>query len=232
MSQDSKASSYQPPSKKRPQDENDGLTEKDQPNRETIFNDPVHGSITLNPLLLSIIDTPQFQRLRYIKQLGAFYWVYQGACHNRFEHSIGTAYLCGKFIRCLQDKHKDLISKKDVHCVEVAGLCHDMGHGPFSHVFDKQYRNMVAESSDWTHEEGSCDMFDYMLRNNSVVREKFQTLGLDEKLVKDLIMGKDPRGKDDKVETLNTTTRKWGNGFFMKLFPTSGMELTATSLTI
>lgn len=54
-----------------------------------VFNDPIHGHIELHPLLIKIIDTPQFQRLRNIKQLGGTYFVFPGASHNRFEHSIG-----------------------------------------------------------------------------------------------------------------------------------------------
>lgn len=54
-----------------------------------VFNDPIHGHIEMHPLLVRIIDTPQFQRLRYIKQLGGTYYVFPGASHNRFEHSLG-----------------------------------------------------------------------------------------------------------------------------------------------
>ena len=54
-----------------------------------VFNDPIHGHIELHPLMVKIIDTPQFQRLRHIKQLGGAYYVFMGASHNRFEHSIG-----------------------------------------------------------------------------------------------------------------------------------------------
>ena len=54
-----------------------------------VFNDAVHGHIALHPLCVRIIDTPEFQRLRDIKQLGGTYFVYPGAAHNRFEHSIG-----------------------------------------------------------------------------------------------------------------------------------------------
>lgn len=60
-----------------------------------IFNDPIHGHIEIHPLCVKIIDTPQFQRLRSIKQLGGTYFVYPGASHNRFEHSIGfVSYSC------------------------------------------------------------------------------------------------------------------------------------------
>ena len=54
-----------------------------------IFNDPIHGHIEIHPLCMRVIDTPQFQRLRYIKQLGACYLVFPGASNNRFEHSLG-----------------------------------------------------------------------------------------------------------------------------------------------
>ena len=54
-----------------------------------VFNDPIHGHIELHPLMVWIIGTPQFQRLRHIKQLGGTYFVYPGGSHNRFEHSLG-----------------------------------------------------------------------------------------------------------------------------------------------
>jgi HD superfamily phosphohydrolase len=54
-----------------------------------VLNDPIHGHISLHPLCMKIVDTPQFQRLRHIFQLGACYYVFPGASHRRFEHSIG-----------------------------------------------------------------------------------------------------------------------------------------------
>ncbi|PIK41994.1 putative deoxynucleoside triphosphate triphosphohydrolase SAMHD1-like, partial [Apostichopus japonicus] len=93
----------------------------------TVFNDSVHGHIEIHPLLVSIIDTPEFQRLRFIKQMGMCYFVYPGASHNRFEHSLGVSYLAGELARSLQSKQKNLkITKEDILCVEIAGLCHDL----------------------------------------------------------------------------------------------------------
>ena len=59
------------------------------PNNIQIFNDPIYGLMELDPLLVAIINTPEFDRLRFIKQLGGNYYVYPGASHNRFEHCIG-----------------------------------------------------------------------------------------------------------------------------------------------
>ncbi|XP_016118316.1 deoxynucleoside triphosphate triphosphohydrolase SAMHD1-like [Sinocyclocheilus grahami] len=93
-----------------------------------IFNDPIHGHIELHPLLVKITDTPQFQRLRRIKQLGGTYLVYPGASHNRFEHSLGVAYLSGRLVKVLHDNQPELkITKQDFLCVQITGLCHDLG---------------------------------------------------------------------------------------------------------
>ncbi|XP_028392109.1 deoxynucleoside triphosphate triphosphohydrolase SAMHD1-like isoform X1 [Dendronephthya gigantea] len=175
-----------------------------------IFNDPIHGSIELHPLLIAIIHTPQFQRLKDLKQLSFCYWIYPGASHNRFEHSLGTAHLCGKLIDTLQELHAGEyeITDKEALCVKIAGLCHDLGHGPFSHFFDGVYIPHVKPESKWTHEEASCKLFETMLEENTVVREKFRYFGLDgeeyKKLIKDLILGKDPE-KDEVTRMCSKT---------------------------
>nr|XP_029131863.1 deoxynucleoside triphosphate triphosphohydrolase SAMHD1-like isoform X4 [Labrus bergylta] len=145
-----------------------------------MFNDPIHGSIELHPLLIKIIDTPQFQRLRFIKQLGGVYFVYPGASHNRFEHSIGVGYLAGKLAEALRSRQPELnITDRDVLCVQIAGLCHDLGHGPFSHLYDGLFLPKAleekGESKKWKHENGSCDMLDHLLKENNLepVMEKY-----------------------------------------------------------
>uniref|UniRef100_A0A8C5EN92 SAM domain and HD domain 1 n=1 Tax=Gouania willdenowi TaxID=441366 RepID=A0A8C5EN92_GOUWI len=118
----------------------------------TIFNDPIHGTMELHPLLVKIIDTQQFQRLRFIKQLGGVYYVYPGASHNRFEHSISVCYLAGQLVKALKERQPELnISDRDVLCVQIAGLCHDLGHGPFSHVFDSLFIPRALPDITWKH---------------------------------------------------------------------------------
>uniref|UniRef100_A0A7N5KJS4 Deoxynucleoside triphosphate triphosphohydrolase SAMHD1 n=1 Tax=Ailuropoda melanoleuca TaxID=9646 RepID=A0A7N5KJS4_AILME len=134
-----------------------------------VINDPIHGHIELHPLLIRIIDTPQFQRLRYIKQLGGSYYIFPGASHNRFEHSLGVGYLAGCLVRALREKQPELqISARDVLCVQIAGLCHDLGHGPFSHMFDGRFIPLARPNVKWTHEQGSVMMFEHLINSNGL----------------------------------------------------------------
>ncbi|TKS77698.1 Deoxynucleoside triphosphate triphosphohydrolase SAMHD1 [Collichthys lucidus] len=138
-----------------------------EPNK--VFNDPIHGHVELHPLLIKIIDTPQFQRLRYLKQLGGTYFVFPGASHNRFEHSIGVGHLAGRLVQALHYKQPELlISRRDILCVQIAGLCHDLGHGPFSHMFDGMFIPKARPGTTWKHEKASLAMFDYLVNDNGL----------------------------------------------------------------
>ena len=99
------------------------------PNKKVCyFNDPVHGTIGMSDLCLEIIDTKEFQRLRDLKQLGTADYVYPGATHTRFSHSLGVAHFAEKTLRTLMRNQPELdITEVDVLCVKVAGLCHDLG---------------------------------------------------------------------------------------------------------
>ncbi|TRY56058.1 hypothetical protein DNTS_017904 [Danionella cerebrum] len=139
------------------------------PESMKVFNDPIHGHIELHPLLLRFIDTPQFQRLRHIKQLGGTYLVFPGASHNRFEHSVGVGYLAGCLGMALRDRQPELcITKQDVLCVQIAGLCHDLGHGPFSHMFDGLFIPKARPGKKWKHEMASVQMFDHLVQENAL----------------------------------------------------------------
>ncbi|XP_075757595.1 deoxynucleoside triphosphate triphosphohydrolase SAMHD1 isoform X2 [Pelodiscus sinensis] len=134
-----------------------------------VFNDPIHGHIEIHPLLVRIIDTPQFQRLRYIKQLGGTYYVFPGASHNRFEHSLGVGYLAGCLVRALHERQPELeISQRDILCVQIAGLCHDLGHGPFSHMFDGRFIPLARPGLKWKHETASVEMFEHLITSNGL----------------------------------------------------------------
>lgn len=101
------------------------------------LHDTIYGHVTLPDELTHIIDTVPFQRLRYIKQLGLVHYLYPGAQHTRFEHSLGVAYLCYNLMTKLQLKQPELnITNRDVLLISIAGLIHDIGHACFSHFFD------------------------------------------------------------------------------------------------
>ncbi|PRW20466.1 lysine--tRNA ligase isoform X2 isoform A [Chlorella sorokiniana] len=134
-----------------------------------LFNDPIHGAFRLDPASTLIFDTRQFQRLRRLKQLGLAYMVFPGASHNRFEHSLGVAHLGYKFASHLwQTQRGELeIERRDLRLVELAGLCHDLGHGPFSHVFDREFLRRLG-ITDWEHEEMSVQMLEHIIDSNHI----------------------------------------------------------------
>ncbi len=106
------------------------------PSHKKILNDPVHGFINvLSGDLFDVIEHPYFQRLRRIKQLGLTYFVYPGALHTRFHHTLGATHLMSQAIEVLQQKNED-ISIEETLSAQYAILLHDIGHGPFSHALE------------------------------------------------------------------------------------------------
>ncbi len=100
--------------------------------------DIIHGNIVIEPLAKRIIDTEEFQRLRNIKQLGCCNFVFPGSVHTRFEHSIGVYYLAKKYIDLL-NVDNEYFTPREKECISIAGLIHDIGHGPYSHLFDELF---------------------------------------------------------------------------------------------
>lgn len=94
-----------------------------------------------------LIDTPFIQRLRRVHQLAGSYLVYPGAVHTRFEHVVGTMHLAGQIAESLAQTSG--IGSDQVQEVRIAALLHDIGHGPFSHI----YEEVLAEKTDVTHED-------------------------------------------------------------------------------
>ena len=84
----------------------------------TQIHDPIHGTVTITPIMKMIIDTPEFQRLRDLKQLGASYFVFPSATHTRFEHSIGVSHLAGNLMETLQKTNRVL----KLHNVKLKSL--------------------------------------------------------------------------------------------------------------
>ncbi|HKC64710.1 MAG TPA: HD domain-containing protein, partial [Pyrinomonadaceae bacterium] len=108
---------------------------------ERIYRDPVHNIIRLRTdgaegqLMVRLIDAPEFQRLRRIKQLGLALYTYQGAEHSRFAHSLGVLHLMTRVLNRLGESHK--IKEDDRVAACAAALLHDVGHGSYSHVMEK-----------------------------------------------------------------------------------------------
>lgn len=129
----------------------------------------MHGHFYLSPLEVDVVDTPHFQRLRDLKQLGTSYFVFPGACHNRFEHSLGVAHLAREHAdRAFRLQRRELeLDRGDVACVALAGLCHDLGHGPFSHVFERELLARAGVTG-WCHEDMSVRVFDAILDSGAV----------------------------------------------------------------
>ena len=113
--------------------------------RQPIF-DNVHGFIHLTDLEWEIINSPTFQRLRNIKQLGMTNYVFPGATHNRFSHSIGVLHIASQMVHSLKERNQDRddIQEIDEDLVRLSALLHDIGHYPLSHIVE----NVVKEHTD------------------------------------------------------------------------------------
>jgi len=186
------------------------------PPEDRLINDAIYGSIELSPLLYLILNTPEFHRLKDVRQLGAGHYVYPGANHTRFDHSIGVSHLAGVFARSLKQKlEKDAESipldktrermqyrfeDEEILCVQIAGLCHDLGHGPLSHMFEHKVvphldlKNVKHKH----HEDISVNVFKKMLKDNPAVLAEFIDNGLKRKhveMVEEMINPpRDPNG--------------------------------------
>src|SRR5437016_2607258 len=114
--------------------------------------DPVHGFIYLNETEMKIVNTPVFQRLRYIRQLAFTHLVYPGAEHSRFAHSMGVMEFATRMFETLMMKHRrelrwsEARMKRNRQLLRLAALLHDTGHPPFSHASEE----LLPEAS---HEE-------------------------------------------------------------------------------
>jgi HD superfamily phosphohydrolase len=110
----------------------------------SILRDPVHGDIELSRDELRLVDTAEFQRLRGIKQLGSAWFVYPGATHSRFEHSIGTLHVCEQLLAaCNKNAARDPagchhVTDDERRILRTAALLHDVTHIPYGHNIEDQ----------------------------------------------------------------------------------------------
>ena len=111
------------------------------------IKDPVHGYINITGTEKRLIDSYPVQRLRRLRQLAGSEFVYSGANHTRFEHSLGVMHLAGKVAE--NQNLAVLLSEEEIQLVRMACLLHDVGHGPFSHVFE----HLLVKFLNKTHED-------------------------------------------------------------------------------
>src|SRR5450759_1579873 len=100
-----------------------------------VIRDPLHNNIRLDTLARELIETPAFQRLRYVRQLGLAFLVYPGATPTRFEHALGTYHLARRSLALLgEEGGLSRVLADECAIVTAAALLHDLGHYPFSHA--------------------------------------------------------------------------------------------------
>lgn len=123
-----------------------------------IIRDAVHGDLTFSSDEQKILDTPEVQRMRGIKQLGTSYFVYPSATHTRFEHSLGTVYCAKKILEALSNKTS--LDPKLTTIIKISALLHDISHIPFGHTFEDERKLMKR------HDKG--DRFQLLTTNTKL----------------------------------------------------------------
>ena len=141
------------------------------------ITDPIHDFIQLNKTEHEIIDPPVFQRLRRIKQLSGAHLTYPGAQHTRFEHSLGVLHIASMAASSLNSK--GLMSTDDIENIRLAALLHDIGHGPFSHLFEE-----VLQRKKQSHEDVGKQII-----LKSEIGDIISKSGYDKKLIHNLAVG-------------------------------------------
>jgi HD superfamily phosphohydrolase len=149
--------------------------------RPVEIRDPIHGFIKVSPGELKVVDTPFFQRLRRIRQLSCAYMAYPGANHTRFEHSLGAMHVAGLTSSTLMEK--GYIDDDAASELRLAGLLHDVGHGPFSHLFEE----LLHSKTGITHEDMSSRIV-----AETEVGEALEKEGFDAKRMAGLAVGRAP----------------------------------------
>lgn len=142
------------------------------------IKDPIYGYVHITEAERRIIDSYPLQRLRRIRQLAGAEYVYPGANHTRFEHSIGVMHLADMLTS--NPQLSEILSEDDAQMVRIAALLHDVGHGPFSHIFE----HLLVKFMKKTHE----DMTIWVVEN-SELRDIISDLGYNPEIVSKLAVG-------------------------------------------
>jgi HD superfamily phosphohydrolase len=139
------------------------------------IRDPVHGFISLNELEWDVVNHPAFQRLRRIKQLAWTDYIYPGATHTRFEHSLGAMHVTSRLFHGVCERNKDLLNSefsinaegigRQGKVMRLAALLHDVGHAPFSHAAEEVFPTDPATGKHFEHEQYSAAIVEYELKD-------------------------------------------------------------------
>ena len=115
------------------------------PTEQKEFNDPVWQTVVIAPFEIALLDSPLLQRLRFIRQLGVVHWVYPGATHTRFEHTLGVIHQVQNLVAAINKRSsvagQSAISQEDCNLLRLIALFHDVGHGVMSHVSENALRD-------------------------------------------------------------------------------------------
>lgn len=153
---------------------------------EFITNDSIHGTVRLPSIVKKFIDHPLFQRLRHIRQLALCESVYIGATHTRLAHSIGTCYLAYSLLKKIRRHNSQRVKTKDIHCICLAALLHDLGHPCFSHMFES-FMQSCSGHEHWEHEDASLKLCDAIFKDRKDVLEYYDIREVDQIFIKELI---------------------------------------------
>ncbi|NWJ30197.1 HD domain-containing protein [Marine Group I thaumarchaeote] len=139
--------------------------------------DPIHDFIRVYEHEISIIDKPIFQRLRHIRQLSGAHLTYPAAQHTRFEHSLGVMHIASLAGHALNEK--GIFKSDDIEILRLAGLLHDVGHGPFSHLFEE-----IIQEKKISHEDYGKEII-----LKSEIGDVLSKNGFDKKLITKIAFG-------------------------------------------
>jgi HD superfamily phosphohydrolase len=147
------------------------------------FYDPIYGRIIVPSEYATIVDAAVFRRLQYLRQLGLCYLSFPGGNHTRFEHSLGAFHLASLIGAALEKSTVGSVHerKRLTHMLQLSALCHDIGHGPFSHMSENVLLGLGASV---THEEMGAAILNYYLRD---AFRPFNDLGISSELIGSLL---------------------------------------------